>query len=108
MLVVIMEVTLPVNQYSITPAMIACSLQTGKTIPKAHHMSIRNITKKEYKRVKSLRKISGLANAPKGLYFVADDNKAYVCDAPGFKGAQEIADFNKNLRGQIKAQQTLL
>lgn len=71
-------------------------------------MSIRRTTKKEIRRVKSLRRLSGLSNAPRGLYFVAVNGKAYVCDTLGFKGAEEIANFNKKLKKELGAQTKLV
>lgn len=65
---------------------------------------IRPTTKKEIRRVQSLRKISGLSNAPRGLYFVAADNKAYVCDTVGMMGAKEMVEFNAKIKCDIAAQ----
>jgi hypothetical protein len=68
---------------------------------------IKKITKKEMKRVQKLRQMS-LSSAPKGLYFIAPDNQAYLCDTPGMKGAKEMAHFNKQIKDDLQAQESLL
>lgn len=68
---------------------------------------IRKTTKKEIKRVKSLRKLSH-SNAPRGLYFIAPDMKAYVCDTPGMKGVEEMTAFIKQMREDLTAQIELI
>jgi hypothetical protein len=66
-----------------------------------------SITKKELTRVKTMRK--HMADYEKGrLYFIADDQKAYMCDQSGFKGAKEIADFNKQIKANLTQQTELI
>lgn len=65
------------------------------------------ITKKELKRVRSLRKSIGRYEEGK-LYFLGIDNKAYVCDQSGGAGTKEIFEWNKKLKAQLTAQSSLL
>lgn len=65
-------------------------------------------TKKDLKRYKSLLKIGRSSNKYKGHYFLADDNKAYICDKTGMELAREIAAFNKRIKETKTAQQTLI
>lgn len=67
---------------------------------------IKRTTKKEIRRVKSLRKVT--KSAPRGLYFVGHDNKAYVCDRTDMLGAKEVAKFQAVLKDRLTAQQELL
>lgn len=50
-----------------------------------------------------------MADYEKGkLYFIADDQKAYMCDKSGFLGAKEIADFNKQIKANLTEQTELI
>lgn len=82
-----------VTRYLITHAMIAC-----------YHIiiMIRKTTKKEVKRIRSLRK-SNATNIPKGLYFIGFDGCAYVADS-----LKEMTQYNKQLKDRLTAQITLL
>ena len=68
---------------------------------------ITHITKKEMKRVKSLRKNSAAYMAGR-LYFTGADNKAYYCDQSGMAGVKEMNDYNKKLKETLTAQGSLL
>jgi len=59
---------------------------------------IRKTSKAEMKKVRSLRK-AGATNIPKGLYFVAPDNKAYVAD-----NLKEMTEFNKKKKEELTSQ----
>lgn len=71
-------------------------------------MAIKRTTKKEIKRVHSLRKLSHSSAAPRGQYFVAPDGKAYVCDTPGIMGVKEVTEFTKKMREDLQAQLELI
>lgn len=68
---------------------------------------IHRTSKKEIRRVKSLRKISP-SSPPQGIFFVAPDNKAYVCDTPGIMGVKEMTEFIAMKKEELTAQQELL
>lgn len=76
---------------SITRAMIVC-----------YHLCImiRQTTKKEIKRVRSLRKVRR-SSAPKGFYYVTADGRAYVADTPGEMG-RHILKVKSDLTKQIE------
>lgn len=68
---------------------------------------VTQISKKELKRVKSLRKMSS-SHFDGKLYWVAPDNKAYMCDTSGMPGVKEMNDWNKKIKDQLTAQASLL
>lgn len=65
------------------------------------------ITKKEYKRVKSLRKHSKDYMAGR-LYFIALDGKAYFSDQTAGSGLKEIVELNKRIKADLTAQTELI
>lgn len=67
---------------------------------------IHQTTKKEIRRIRSLRKTR--PSKGEGLYFIGVDGKPYFCDKSGMEGTREMTEWNKTLKAQLTAQQTLL
>lgn len=68
---------------------------------------VTKISKKELRRIKSLRKLRKSYFDGK-LYWIAPDGKAYVCDTPGMMGAKEIDEHNRRIKEQLTSQTSLL
>lgn len=68
---------------------------------------ITHITKKELKRIKSLRKLTSQKTGG-FLVWIAPDGKAYKCDTSGMAGVKEMNDWNKKVKEQLTAQNSLL
>lgn len=68
---------------------------------------ITHITKKELKRIISLRKLTSHKNDGI-MVWIAPDRKAYKCDTPGMAGVKERTAWDKKLKEQLTAQNSLL
>jgi hypothetical protein len=68
---------------------------------------IRATTKKEHRKIKSLRKLYSKADSF-GLCFIGPDGKAYICDTPGMQGVKEMNLFIKKMKADLTAQTQLL
>lgn len=68
---------------------------------------ITQITKKELRRIKSLRKVSASQHSGM-LVWIAPNGKAYKCDKSGMAGVKEMTDWNKKIEADLTAQTELI
>lgn len=71
-------------------------------------VEIYQISKKEMKKIKSLRRLSSYREKERCIMFVAANNKAYKCTRVDFIGLKAVENFKKMIKEQQEAQIPLL